>query len=165
MVEFEELKKRLIDIAVDGFGLYVSKKLADYARQFIVKYLKQYSDGALKVAVSLADVVIPKLREIPYIGDWLAVWGRRGVEDILVTIIDKPPFCFAQDENTIVCYNLDTTNVTIKIDGALKQKDTDYVLSGTAEELTISLKAPLAKGSHDLVVVGNKVAFHGKVYV
>jgi hypothetical protein len=41
----------------------------------------------------------------------------------------------------------------------------DYSISGTAEELTISLKTALSKGTHDLLVAGLRVAFYGKIYV
>jgi hypothetical protein len=119
----------------------------------------------IKIGASLADLVVPRIREIPYLGDWLGIWGRRGVEDALVTLIDKPAFCYARDENTIICYNFDTLDISVKIDGVAKTVNTDYTVSGTAEELTISLVSPLAKGAHDLVVVGNKVAFAGKIYV
>ena len=161
----EELTKRLMDLAIDGLGLYIGKKASDYVKQYIVKYTKQYSDGAFKVGVSMLDLVFPKIKEMPYIGDWLALWGRRGVEDILVAVIDKPAFCYASDANTIICLNLDTTDPVILIDGVKKTKDTDYSVSGTAEELTISLKSPLSAGAHDLVVAGLRVAFSGKIYV
>jgi len=164
-VRTEELTKRVFDIAVDGVGLYISKKASEYVRQHIVKHLKQYSDGVFKVGVSMIDLVFPKVKEIPYLGDWLALWGRRGVEDILVAIIDKPPFCYASDANTIICYNLDTTDPVVIVDGVKKEKDTDYTVSGTAEELTINLKTALTSGAHDLVVAGLRVSFAGKIYV
>jgi hypothetical protein len=164
-VRTEELTKRIFDIAVDGIGLYISKKASEYARQYLVKHLKQYSDGVFKIGVSMLDLVFPKIKEVPYLGDWLALWGRRGVEDILVAIIDKPAFCYAQDANTIICYNLDTTDPVVVVDGVEKTKDADYTVSGTAEELTISLKEPLASGAHDLVVAGLRVSFSGKIYV
>jgi hypothetical protein len=164
-IRVEELQKRLMDLAVDGIGLYLSKKATDFVKPYIVRATKQYSDGAFKVGVSLVDLIFPRIKEIPYLGDWLALWGRRGVEDILVTVVDKPAFCYAEDENTIICYNFDTLDISVKIDGVAKTVNTDYTVSGTAEELTISLVSPLAKGAHDLVVVGNKVAFSGKIYV
>jgi len=164
-IRTEELTKKLSDLAIDGLGLYISKKMSELSKQYVVKYLKQYSEGAVKVGVSLIDLFIPKIKEIPYLGDWLGLWGRRGVEDILVTVIDKPAFCYAEDENTIICYNFDTLDVIVKIDGVQKTKDTDYSISGTAEEFTISLKTPLTKGAHDLLVAGKIKAFAGKIYV
>jgi len=161
----EELTKRLMDLAVDGIGLYIGRKASEYARRYIVKHAKQYSDGAFKVGVSMLDMVFPKIREVPYLGDWLALWGRSGVEDILVAVIDKPAFCYASDANTIICLNLDTTDPVVLIDGVKKTKDTDYSVSGTAEELTIYLKTALSAGAHDLVVAGLRVAFAGKIYV
>ena len=164
-IKTEELTKRLMDMAVDGIGLYIGKKASDYVKQYIVKYTKQYSDGVFKVGVSMLDLVFPKIKEIPYLGDWLALWGRRGVEDVLVAVIDKPVFCYASDANTIICYNLDTTDPIVIIDGVKMTKDTDYSVSGTAEELTISLKTALSAGAHDLVVAGLRVSFAGKIYV
>jgi hypothetical protein len=131
----------------------------------LVKTTKQFTDGAFKIGVSMVDLVFPRAKEIPYLGDWLTLWGRRGVEDILVAVIDKPAFCYAQDANTIVCLNLDTTDPVIFIDGAKKEKDKDYTVSGTAEELTINLKTALSAGVHDLVVAGLRVSFSGKIYV
>jgi hypothetical protein len=163
-IRTEELTKRLMDMAIDGIGLYIGKKASDYVKPYLVKTTKQFSDGAFKIGVSMLDLVFPKVKEIPYLGDWLAIWGRRGVEDVLVALIDKPAFCYAQDANTIVCLNLDTTEPTILIDGA-KLKDTDYTVSGTAEELTINLKTALTSGAHDLVVAGLRVSFAGKIYV
>ena len=164
-IRTEELTKRIMDMAVDGIGLYIGKKASDYAKQYIVKYTKQYSDGAFKIGVSMLDLVFPKIKEVPYLGDWLALWGRRGVEDVLVALIDKPAFCYAEDANTIVCLNLDTTDPVIFIDGVEKEKDRDYTVSGTAEELTINLKTALSAGAHDLVVAGLRVSFAGKIYV
>jgi hypothetical protein len=83
----EEIQKRLMDLAVDGIGLYIAKKATEFVRPYIVKTLRQYSDGAFKLAMSLADLVFPRIKEIPYLGDWLSLWGRRGVEDILVTFV------------------------------------------------------------------------------
>jgi hypothetical protein len=51
--------------------------------------------------------------------------------------------------------------VNVKIDGS----SVTPTITGTAEELTISLASPLSSGAHDLVVVGNKVAWSGKIYV
>jgi hypothetical protein len=164
-IRTEEISRRLMDIAIDGFGLYLSKKISDYAKQYLARTTRQFTDGAVKVGLSMLDLVIPRIREAPYLGDWLVLWGRRGVEDILVAVIDKPAFCYASDANTIICLNLDTTDPIVLIDGVKKTKDTDYTVSGTAEELTISLKAPLSAGAHDLVVAGNKVAWSGKIYV
>jgi hypothetical protein len=161
----EELQRRIVDMAIDGLGLYLGKKVTEAVKPYIVKHLKQYSDGAFRVGISLIDLVFPRIKEFPYLGDWISLWGRRGIEDILVTVIDKPAFCYASDENTIICYNFDTLDISVKIDGVAKTVNTDYTVSGTAEELTISLVSPLAKGAHDLVVVGNKVAFAGKIYV
>ena len=164
-IKTEELTKRLMDLAVDGIGLYIGRKASDYVKPYLVKTTKQYSDGAFKIGVSMLDLVFPKIKEIPYLGDWLALWGRRGVEDVLVALIDKQAFCYAQDANTLICLNLDTTDPVIFIDGVKKAKDTDYSVSGTAEELTINLRTALSAGAHDLVVAGLRVSFSGKIYV
>jgi len=161
----EELTKKLMDLAVDGFGLYLSKKISDYAKMYLARTTRQFTDGVVKVGLSMLDLAVPKIKEIPYLGDWLSLWGRRGMEDILVAVIDKPAFCYAQDANTLICLNLDTTDPVILIDGVKKTKDTDYSVSGTAEELTINLKSPLSAGAHDLVVAGLRVSFAGKIYV
>jgi len=164
-IKTEEVTKRIFDMALDGLGLYIGKKAVEYARRYTIKTLKEYNDPAVKILVSMLDVVIPKIRELPYLGDWLALYGRDGMGDLLVTVIDKPPVCYATDQNTIHCSNFDTTEVTIKIDGKLKAKDTDYSISGTAESFDINLSTALSSGAHDLVVAGDKKAWSGKIYV
>jgi len=160
----EEIQRRIIDLAVDGIGLYIGKKATEYLRQYTVKYFKEYNDGAVKILLSLADVVFPQIRGIAYLGDWLSLWGRDGVKDALTVIIDKPAVCYAEDASHIKCKNFDTLDVAIKIDGKVYTKDTDYSISGTADEFTITLKAALTAGAHDLLVSGNTKAFAGKVY-
>lgn len=157
-----ELQKRLLDLVVDGFGMYAGKKLVEFVKPYTVKTLKQYNDPVIKVAISLADMAFPKLREMPYVGDWLSLWGRDGVRDAAVLLIDKPPLCWADDANTMHCINFDTTTVTVKIDGA---SVTPSSISGTPEDFTISLATALSAGAHDLLVAGNKAAWSGKVYV
>jgi len=164
-IKTEELTKRLMDMAVDGIGLYIVKKIVDYGRQYTIKTLKEYNDPAIKIGVSMLDLVIPKIRELPYLGDWLALYGRDGMKDLLVVVIDKPPLCYATDANTIHCVNFDTTNVSIKIDGKTKTADTDYTIKGTAEDFDILLTTALSSGAHDLVIMGDKVAWSGKIYV
>jgi hypothetical protein len=164
-IKTEELTKRIFDIAVDGIGLYIGKKAVEYARQYTIKTLKEYNDPALKIGASMLDLVIPKVKELPYIGDWLALYGRDGMRDLLVTVIDKPPICYATDPNTIHCINFDTTSVSIKIDGTAKKVDTDYTISGTADSFDILLKTALSSGAHDLAVMGDKIAWSGKIYV
>lgn len=162
----EEITKRLLDEAVDGIGLYVGRKAVEYLNKMAYKYtvvnLKNWSSPVLKVGISLIDLVFPQVKQIPYLGDWLSLWGRDGISEIPANLIDKPEFCYASDANTIVCYNLDTTSVTVKIDGA---SVTPAGVSGTAEELTISLASPLSSGEHDLLVAGNKKAYRGKIVV
>jgi hypothetical protein len=164
-IKTEELTKRIFDMAVDGIGLYIIKKLTDYGRQYTIKAFKEYNDPAVKIGLSMVDLVIPKIKEIPYFGDWLALYGRDGMRDLLVIVIDKPPICYATDQNTIHCVNFDTTNVTIKIDGTDKTPNTDYTISGTADSFDINLSTALSSGAHDLVVAGNKIAWSGKIYV
>ena len=164
-IKTEELTKRLMDMAVDGIGLYIVKKIVDYGRQYTIKTLKEYNDPAIKIGVSMLDLVIPKIRELPYLGDWLALYGRDGMKDLLVVVIDKPPLCYATDANTIHCVNFDTTNVSIKIDATAKTINTDYTIKGTAEDFDILLTTALSSGAHDLAVMGDKVAWSGKIYV
>jgi hypothetical protein len=161
----EELQKRILDLVIDGAGLYVGKKAIEYLRQYTVKYFKEYNDGAVKILLSLADVVFPQVRTVPYLGDWLSLWGRDGVKDVLSIVIDKPAVCYAEDASHIKCKNFDVIDVAVKINGKALTKDTDYSISGTADEFTITLKTALTPGAHDLLVSGNTKAFAGKIYV
>jgi len=165
----KELQTKLLDELVDGVGLYAGDKLADIIRDFgysfVDKNLGIWSKGALKVGISLIDTILPTIKGIPYVGDWLGLWGRDGVRDIATAFIDKPAYCRANDANTIECFNFDELATAVYIDGNTLTKDTDYTLSGTADDFTISLKTPLTTGKHDLVVVGKKKAFSGWVKV
>lgn len=165
-VKTEELTKRLLDEIVDGVGLYGGRKAIEYINKLGYKYtvvtLKQWSSPVLKVGISLLDLVFPQVKTIPYLGDWLGLWGRDGMSEIPAMLIDKPEFCYASDANTIVCYNFDTTNITLKIDGS---SVTPAGVSGTPEELTISLTSPLTAGEHDVLVAGDTKAWRGKVVV
>ena len=157
----EDIGKRLIDEAIDGVGMWGVSKAIEYVKPYTIKMLKQYNDPALKIAVSLVDLILPQVKSIPYVGDWLSLAGRRGVEDFLYLIVDKKPTCWAEDENTIKCVNFDTTSVSVKIDKASVTPS----ISGTAEELTLSLPSPLSAGAHDLVVTGDTKSWSGKIYV
>ncbi|MEM4483403.1 MAG: hypothetical protein QW607_10155 [Desulfurococcaceae archaeon] len=161
MVEFGDIQKRLTEILIDGSGLYIGDKLTDLLKPYLVKSLKQYTKPVTLIGISMIDLFIPRIREFPWIGDWLELWGKLGVKDVITSIIDKPEFCWSQDENTIKCINFDTTTVTVKVDG----KEVTPTIQGTADEFTISLPSPLSSGSHDLVVVGNIKCFRGKIYV
>jgi hypothetical protein len=164
-VRVEELQKRLLDLGIDGVGIYGMNKVVEMLKEATYKYtvvnLRQYTDPTVKIGVSLIDLFIPQIKQLPYVGDWLGLLGRIGVSDALKVVIDKPAFCYAKDENTIMCYNFDTTSVTVKVDGSAVTP----TISGTAEELTISLPSPLSAGKHDLVVTGNKVSWAGKIVV
>lgn len=160
-VRMEDITKRLMDLAVDGVGMWGVSKAIEYIKPYTVKMLKQYNDPALKLSLSLVDLVLPQIKQLPYVGDWLGLIGRRGVEDFLYLIVDKKPTCWAEDENTIKCVNFDTTSVSVKID----KVDVTPSISGTAEELTLSLPSPLSAGAHDLVVTGDTKSWSGKIYV
>lgn len=161
LFRIEDLQKKLMELAIDGTGLYVSKKITEFIKPYTVKTLKQYNDPAVKIGISLIDLVFPKISEIPYVGDWISLWGKQGIKELEELLIDKPPVCWAEDENTIKCLNLDTTSVSVKVDGS----EVQFTTSGTADNLTISLSAPLGAGEHDLVVTGETKAFYGKIYV
>lgn len=157
----EDIQKRALELLIDGTGLYAGKKVVEFIKPYTVKHLKQYNDPAVKIAISLVDLVFPRIAEIPYVGDWMHLWGKMGIKELEELLIDKPALCWAEDPNSIRCINFDTTAVTVKINGA----PVTATISGTAEDFTISLPSPLSAGEHDLVVVGNTKAFSGKIYV
>ncbi len=159
----ERIKSKVINLGVDGVGLYLGQRLAESIRPYIVKQAKQYSDAVVKILVSMVDLAVPRVSEMPYVGDWLELWGKDGVRDVIRNVVDKPPFCLADDANTIHCYNFDTTSVTVKIDG--NTPSPAPTVSGTADDFTINLASALSSGGHDLVVAGNRVAFSGKIHV
>lgn len=170
MIDITRIQRKLLDEVVDGAIMYVGDKIADYIRMnfydTVEKSLKQYSKGVIKVAVSLADILFPDIRKLPYIGDSLGLIGRNGVQDIIREFIDKPPYCIAEDSNTIHCYNFeDIASLKVAINGTELNADTDYTVSGTPDDFTISLVNPLSSGEHDVRVTDSKVAWYGKVKV
>lgn len=168
--DMERIRARLLDELVDGIGLYLGDKAQEYVRRYfydmIEKNLKQYSKGAILVGMSLLDQIFPQVSEIKYIGDWLGLWGRLGVKDIISQVVDKPPYCLAEDSNTIHCFNFaDLSTLDVAIDGTKLTANTDYTVSGTESDFTISLANALASGEHDIRVADSRVAFYGKIKV
>lgn len=164
-LDINRIYKRLLDEAIDGVGLYLVKKVTEYAKPYTVKTLKQYNDPAVKIGLSIIDVFLPQLTSMPYIGDWSALAGREGMKELIEVFVDKPSLCFGEDANTIHCVNFDTTSVIVKIDGAQLQPNTDYTIDGTADDFKIMLTNTLTGGAHDVMIAGDKVSFSGKVYV
>jgi hypothetical protein len=164
-VKTEEVTKRIVDLVIDGFGLWVGRKIPELAKPYTKKTLREYNDAVIKIGLSFIDVVLPKIREVPYVRFWLQLWGRDGVSDVLKVVVDKATDCWATDPNTIHCVNFDAVPDAVYIDGAKKAEDTDYTVSGTPEEFDILLKTALTSGTHDLVVAGLRKSFSGKIHV
>ncbi|MEM4976077.1 MAG: hypothetical protein QXT64_01990 [Desulfurococcaceae archaeon] len=160
-VRMEELQKKILDLVVDGAGIYIGDKIVEFTKPYVVKTLKQYTEPVVKIGLSMLDLVFPQLKETPYIGDWLGLWGRTGVRDAVRLFIDKPATCWAVDANTIECINFDTTAISVKINGQAVQ----FTVEGSADYFKIHLTTPLSAGAYDLIVVGNAKAFAGKIYV
>ncbi|MEM4977127.1 MAG: hypothetical protein QXT64_07380 [Desulfurococcaceae archaeon] len=160
-VRMEDLQKKILDLVVDGAGIYIGDKIVEFAKPYTIRTLKQYNDIVVKLSLSMLDLVIPQLKETPYIGDWLGLWGRVGVKDAMKLFIDKPPMCWALDANTIECINFDTTAVSVKING----QAVSFTVEGSADYFKIHLATALSPGTYDLLVAGNVKAFSGKIYV
>jgi len=162
----QNLQKKIMDLGIDGIGLYAGDKLTetirDFTYSFIDKNLGIYSDGAVKILLSMLDLVVPQISTMPYVGDWLELWGRDGVRSVVKAVVDKPTYCRADDSNTLHCYNFDALPTAIYIDG---NAVSGYTTSGTPDDFTISLPSPLSSGKHDLMVAGKKKAFYGWVKV
>lgn len=157
----EELQRKILDLVVDGAGIYIGDKIVEFAKPYTIKTLKQYNDAVVKIGLSMLDLVFPKFHDIPYLGDWLGLWGRTGVNDAIKLFIDKPATCWALDANTIECINFDTTTVSVKING----QSVSSTVEGSADYFKIHLETPLSAGAYDLLVAGNVKAFAGKIYV
>ena len=163
----EDIQKRLLDMGIDGTGMYIfdrGARVVPVKVYQIRKALKGYDKGVLKVGISLVDYIMPKLRETPYIGDWLGLVGRDGVKDILRTALEKPAVVIADDANTLHAYNFNSTTIKLFIDGQ-EIADTDYTVQGDPNDFTISLKNPLSGGEHTVIVTDGTKAFEGKVKV
>jgi len=167
-VNLEQIQGKLLDELADGIGLYagdwVTNMIRDFGYSYIDRNLGAYSEGTVKILLSLIDTIIPDINRIPYIGDWLGLWGRDGVRDVLKVVIDKPSYCKTSDENTIECVNFDELPTHIFIDGT-ELASNAYTVSGTAESFKISLANPLSSGKHTLLVTGKEKAFAGWIKV
>jgi len=165
---YEIRMRGLIDKAIDGILLYGSDKLAGFINLQLygttVKNLKQYADAVMKLALGLAIDMIPQLQISGYVTRFGDVSFKKGVSDILTQFIDKPAFVFAEEANKLHVYNLDATTVEVFIDGSKLANDA-FTVSGTAEDMTITLKTALGSGEHDVMVVGLKKSAVGKVKV
>jgi len=165
---YEIRMRGLIDKAIDGVLLYGADKLAGFINLQLygttVKNLKQYADAAVKLGLGVVIDMIPQLQVSNYVVRFGDMAFKKGVSDVLTQFIDKPPYLWAEDNDTIHVLNLDTTNVQVFIDGNKLGSDA-FTVSGTAEDMTISLKTPLSAGEHDIMVVGLKKAAVGHVKV
>ena len=161
----EEITKRIMDLVIDGAGLWVGRKVPEFLKPYTKKTLREYNDAVIKIGLSFVDAVLPKIREVPYLRFWLQLWGRDGVSDVLKVVVDKATDCWATDPNTIHCVNFDALPDAVYIDGVKITADRDYTISGAPEEFDILLKTALTSGAHDLVVVGLRKSFSGKIHV
>jgi hypothetical protein len=164
-VKTEEVTKRVMDLVIDGAGLWVGRKVSEFLKPYTKRTLREYNDAVIKIGLSFIDVVLPKIKEVPYVRFWLQLWGRDGVSDVLKVVVDKATDCWATDPNTIHCVNFDALPDAVYIDGTKKARDTDYTVSGAPEDFDILLKTALTSGAHDLVVAGLRKSFSGKIYV
>lgn len=168
-VDMRSVQRKLVNQTVDGIGLYIIEKGLDKLRLSayeIEKNLKQYSKPALMIGVSLVDVIYPQINRMPYFGDWFELTGKVGVKEAIKQIVDKPAYVVADDANTLHGYNFDNlTNLEVWVDGTKLASGTDYTVTGTASDFTISLTNPLASGEHDVVITDGKKAFEGKIKV
>lgn len=165
-LKFEDIQKRLLDLVVDGAGIYAGEKATSMITEAlygtIVKNAKQFSKPTIKIAISMLDLFLPQIKTLPYVGDWINLWGKDGLREVITHLVDKPPFCYAEDANTIRCFNFDTTSVAVKIDGATV---TPSKVEGTADEFAIHIAQAMSTGKHDVLIAGNRVSWYGKVVV
>jgi len=163
-----DLGNRIIERVRSGVVFILGSKSVDYVtRRFGRKYLGIHSELAIGGGVSVfSDVITNAVPESlqPVIKDIADAGGDYGIYVEYQHLVDKKPVCWAKDSNTLKCKNLDTTNIAVKIDGSPVTLPAGAV-SGTAEDMEISLPSPLSSGEHDLVVVGDKKAFSGKIWV
>jgi len=165
---YEVRMRGLVDKAIDGILLYGADKLAGFINLQLygttVKSLKQYSDAVMKLALGLAIDMIPQLQISGYVTRFGDIAFKKGVADVITQFVDKPAYVFAEEANKLHVYNLDTTSVEVFIDGS-KLASNAYTVSGTAEDMTITLTTALSSGEHDVMVVGLKKVAVGKVKV
>jgi len=165
---YEVRVRGLVDKAIDGILLYGADKLAGFINLQLygttVKNLKQYADAVLKLGLGLAIDMIPQLQVSAYITRLGDIAFKKGVADVITQFVDKPAFVFAEEANKLHVFNLDTTSVEVFVDGSKLANDA-FTVSGTAEDMTITLKTALSSGEHDVMVVGLKKVAVGKVKV
>jgi len=165
---YEARMRGLIDKAIDGVLLYGADKLAGFINLQLygttVKSLKQYADAVVKLGLGIAIDMIPQLQISGYVIRLGDIAFKKAVADVITQFVDKPAFVYAEEANKLHVYNLDTTSVEVFIDGS-KLASNAYTVSGTAEDMTITLSTALGSGEHDVMIVGLKKSAVGKVKV
>jgi len=168
MVVPRDLGSRIVERVRSGIVFILGSKGVDTVTlRFGRKWLGEHSELVIGGGVSIfSDVITNMTPESlrPVVKDIADSGGDYGIYREYQYLVDKIPVCWAKDNNTLKCKNLDTTNVTVKIDGSTVSLPSGAV-TGSAEDMEIALPNPLTAGEHDLVVVGNKKAFSGKIWV
>jgi len=168
MVIPRDLGSRIVEKVRSGIVFILGSKSVDLATLRLGrKYLGVHSELVVGGGVSVFSDVITNIAPEslrPVVRDIADAGGDYGIYKEYQYLVDKIPVCWAKDNNTIVCKNLDTLDITVKIDGNPVTLGSGAV-TGTAEDMTIALPSPLSAGEHDLVVVGRAKAFSGKIWV
>jgi len=168
MVIPRDIGSKIVERVRSGVVFILGAKAVDTATLRLGrKYLGLHSELVIGGGVSvlgdtIANMTPESLR--PMIRDVADSGGDYGIYKEYLHMVEKIPVCWAKDNNTLKCRNLDTTNVTVKIDGSPVTLPSGAV-TGSAEDMEIALPSPLSAGEHDLVVVGEKKAFSGKIWV
>jgi len=161
-----DIGARIVERVRSGIVFILGYKTVDeVSRRFGRKYVGEHSELLIGGGVSVfGDVIAGMLPESvrPVISDIVDSAGDYGLYKEFQHLVDKIPVCWASDPNTLVCKNLDSTTVSVKVDGT---PVTVSSTSGTAEDLTIYLATALSAGEHELIVVASKKAFYGKIVV
>ncbi|MEM1832346.1 MAG: hypothetical protein QXJ97_12565, partial [Desulfurococcaceae archaeon] len=86
-IRLEDLQRKFTGLIVDGIGLYLVDKVVEFMKPYTQRTLKQYTEPAVKLGLSLIDVVVPQVKDVPYIGGWFEIWGKSGVKDVVETLV------------------------------------------------------------------------------
>lgn len=171
-LDMESIKNRVMS----GVLFYIGARGHRFiVEKFARKQLKKYGDlvgPGLALGIEMVGVkeMFGGMEE--YADHLIDAISDFGIYKTVEVMVEKKPVCFFSDANTIVVYNLGQTNIdvaslTVKIDGTTVAATDISNVSGTSDELTISLANPVASGKHELVIVGDgtKACYNPEAYV
>ncbi len=143
----------------------------EVTKRFARRPLREFGELGVGLGLTLVADILPAVAPAQVVKEILGDVADAGFDYSIRKVAEYKllgvPLCYPKDPNTIRCINLDPASVavdaiTVKIDGSVVKP---AGVTGSVGDFDISLPSPLAEGEHELVVVANRKAFYGKIWV